>query len=80
MPPIALNDLIAAGIVGISVVIMVIAFLSSRKPASEPFENSPAYDGMKRSFTAPLKRAKAYCWAWAMVFRGITLVWAILLA
>lgn len=47
MPPIALNDLIAAGIVGISVVIMGIAFLTSRKPASEPFENSPAYDGIE---------------------------------
>lgn len=41
------NDLIAAGIIGLTVLIMALVWLSNRKPSAEPIKNVAAYDGIE---------------------------------
>jgi cytochrome c-type biogenesis protein CcmE len=59
MLPLSLNDWIAAGLVGLAVVIMALAWLTNRKPSAEPFENTAAYDGIEALMHRSSEEGKA---------------------
>ena len=59
MPPISLPDLIAAGIVGLVVIIMVLVWLTNRKTSAEPYENVTAYDGIEALMHRSSEEGKA---------------------
>jgi len=53
------SDLIAVIIVGLAVVIMVLVWLTNRKPTSEPIENVAAYDGIEALMHRSSEEGKA---------------------
>lgn len=59
MPPINLTDLIAAGIVGLAVVIMAVVWIANRKPAINLYKNSDAYDNIEALMHRSSEEGKA---------------------
>jgi len=59
MPPINLTDLIAAGLVGLAVVVMAIVWIASRKPPIDPYKNSGAYESVEALMHRSSEEGKA---------------------
>lgn len=59
MPALTLNDLIAAGIIGLAAFIMALVWLTNRKPPAEPIENVVAYDGIEALMHRSSEEGKA---------------------
>ena len=59
MLPLSLNDLISAGIIALTVLIMALVWLSNRKPSTEPLENIAAYDGIEALMHRSSEEGKA---------------------
>ena len=59
MPPLSLNDLIAAAITGLAVLIMALVWLIDRKSLTEPIENIAAYGGIEALMHRSSEEGKA---------------------
>ncbi len=59
MPALSLNDWIATGIIVLAIIVMLLSWLTNRKPRPEPFEKIAAYDGIEALMHRSSEEGKA---------------------